>query len=385
MKRSEKLLLLFAACLSTIVLAVINSSHGSMMESITNHYLGGDGASQGYPNTAMQVGCIIAVLLFMFFGGKLAKSGKTLLLVISAALIAVCMMVLGAAPSFAVFVLTFAFIGLAYGAIDVVASALVADAYGSSSAGMMCLLHGSHGAAGIVAPLLVGAGLSALAPEKWSTIYIFTGVFVAFVLVYVLIVFVLGRKSGANAPKQSSKGFIPFDKKLIPIALPILFYGVYLVGMISYTEQYETSLREGGTTVTLSLLYLGLTASRLALPLLHIPPRMYLRFAPIISSVLLAVGIISGNSLVYIICASLAALISGGFIPVAISEACVLLPESTTGASTWMNLLMMTGNMVSPPLIGAISGSFGIGAALFVPAAALALAAACSFIKITEK
>lgn len=378
MKKSHKLLLLLSACASTIVLAVINSSFGPMLGPVTEHYLDGDGASQGYPNSAMQAGCIAAVILLMLFGGRLTVKAKTLLLTVSAAVMCVGMILLGTSPSFTTFVLLFAFVGLAYGAADVTSSALVADAYGESSSGMMCLLHGSHGAAGIAAPILVSAVLAS--SDKWSLPYTLIGVFILAIAVFLLIVF-----AKENTPDSvSGSSFVPFDKALLPIALPIFFYGIYLVGMINYTVRYESTLieREDGAALTLSMLYLGLTASRLILPLLHIKPTLYLRISPILSAVLLAVGVALGNGVVYIVCAALSSFIAGAFIPVAISEACELMPGRTTGASTWMNLAMLAGNGIASPLIGAVSGSLGLGIAMMIPPTALLLAFAASFISV---
>lgn len=378
MKKSHKLLLLLSACASTVVLAVINSSFGPMLGPVTEHYLDGDGASQGYPNSAMQAGCIAAVILLMLFGGRLTVKAKTLLLTVSAAVMCVGMILLGTSPSFTTFVLLFAFVGLAYGASDVTSSALVADAYGESSSGMMCLLHGSHGAAGIAAPILVSAVLAS--SDKWSLPYTLIGVFILAIAVFLLIVF-----AKENTPDSvSGSSFVPFDKALLPIALPIFFYGIYLVGMINYTVRYESTLieREDGAALTLSMLYLGLTASRLILPLLHIKPTLYLRISPIVSAVLLAVGVALGNGVVYIVCAALSSFIAGAFIPVAISEACELMPGRTTGASTWMNLAMLAGNGIASPLIGAVSGSLGLGIAMMIPPTALLLAFAASFISV---
>ncbi len=381
MKKSHELLLLLSACASTVVLAVINSSFGPMLGPITEHYLDGDGASQGYPNSAMQAGCIAAVVLLMLFGGKLTVKAKTLLLTLSAAVMCIGMILLGTSPSFAVFVLLFAFVGLAYGAADVTSSALVADAYGEASSGMMCILHGSHGAAGIAAPIVVSAVLSGT--DKWSLPYTVIGVFIMAIAAFLFAVFAK-EKSRDGA---SGGAFIPFDKALLPIALPIFFYGIYLVGMINYTVRYESTLigRDESAALTLSMLYLGLTASRLVLPLLHVKPTLYLRISPVASAVLLGAGVAAGNGIVYIVCAALSSLIAGAFIPVAISEACKLMPGRTTGASTWMNLAMLAGNGIASPMIGAVSGSLGLGAAMMIPPIALALAFVTSFIRVAKK
>lgn len=384
MKNIKKLPILLAACFSTIILAIINSSFGSMLGPITEYYLDGDGASQGYPNSAMQIGCIIAVVALVFFGSRLRLGGKILLLIVSAATMAAGMFILGMAPSFTVFVLIFAVVGLAYGASDVTSSAIVADAYGEKSADMMCLLHGSHGAAGIIAPIIVSAVLAKVGGERWSLPYTLIAVFIIFVIVYLLVLYFGTSKNTNSEPKEEVKAnsLVIFDKKLLPIALPILFYGTYLVGMISYTERFEGTLSDpGAKTLTLSLLYVGLTASRLLLPLLHIKPKTYLRVAPIISAVMLLLAVVSGNIVIYVIFASISALVSGAFIPVAISCACEMLPGNTTGASTLMNLSMLIGNGISAPLIGAVSGAFGLSVGMFIPVTALTLAFVCSFLK----
>ncbi len=139
---------------------------------------------------------------------------------------------------------------------------------------------------------------------------------------------------------------------------------------------------ERQSLVTLSLLYLGLTASRLSLPavsrLTGLSPRTYLAVAPFISALLLGVGVLSENVTLYIVLSALSALVAGAFIPIAISTACELMAGNTTGASTYMNLAMLIGNSISPPLIGAIGGAFNMGAGLLVPVTALILCGVCA-------
>lgn len=389
MKNVKKLPILLAACFSTVILAIVNSSFGPMLQPITDFYLNGDGASQGYPNSAMQAGCIAAVIILVFAGGRLRLKEKLALLAICASVMSVSLFLLGTSPSFTVFVCLFAVVGLAYGASDVTASALVADTYGEGSANMMCLLHGSHGAAGIAAPIAISAVLSGCG-ENWSLPYSLIALFVAAVLVYLLILTVCFFKKSGSAEETDTKTertpFLKPDKRLVSIALPILFYGIYLVGMISYTERYEYALRgKEASAVTLSLLYLGLTLCRLLLPLLRIDNDAYLRFSPVISAVLLGAGVLSNNAVAYMILSSLSALVSGAFIPVAISSACRLMPDNTTGASTVMNLSMLVGNGISAPLIGAAFKYLGIRSGMLIPVLTLILSFAFSFLKMGDE
>lgn len=385
MTQRKKLPFLVAACLSTIVLAIVNSSFGTMLAPITENYLDGEGASRGYPNSAMQIGCIAAVLVLAVLGGRLKCKGKLILLAISALVMSLGMFFLGGEPTlFAVFVGVFAVVGLAYGTIDVISSALVADVYGESASGMMCLLHGSHGAAGIIAPIIVASVLSRA--EKWTLPYTLIGVFVVCVIVYLSVLYVFGRHGLSGTETKTDAPSAGFDKKLIPTALAICFYGVYLVGMICYTESYETHLSVGGGKVmTLSLLYLGLTACRLLLPVIQrvsgITPRTYLAFAPFISAALLFAGVICGNATAYVVLSALSSLIAGAFIPIAISVACEIMAGNTTGASTYMNLAMLIGNSVTSPLVGAVGGAFGIGIGMLIPPTALVICGIFSCIK----
>lgn len=373
----KKFPFLLAACLSTIVLAIVNSSFGTMLTPITENYLDGESASRGYPNSAMQIGCIVAVLALAFLSRRLKGNGKLLLISASAAVMAISMLILGTAPPFVAFVAIFAVVGLAYGTIDVLSSALVADIYGESASGMMCLLHGSHGAAGIIAPIAVAFVLSNT--KKWSLPYTLIGVFVICVLAYLILLFAFEKHPSPVTSQKSDSVSAGFDKKLIPFALAICLYGCYLVGMICYTESYETSLLSSSDTkvLTLSLLYLGLTASRLSMPALRkffkFEAKVYLAFSPFVSSLLLFAGVLSKNATAYIILSALSAFVAGAFIPIAISLACEIMPGNTTGASTYMNLAMLLGNSVSSPLIGAVGGAFGIGTGMLIPPAALVL------------
>lgn len=377
MKQSKKLPFLIAACLSTVVLAIINSSFGPMLAPITENYLDGESASRGYPNSAMQIGCIVAVLLLAVVGGRLNGRRKLFLMSVSMAVLTATMLALGTSPAFLVFVAIFAVVGLAYGTVDVLSSALVADVYGESASGMMCLLHGSHGAAGIIAPIVIASVLSNF--EKWSLPYTLIGGFVLCVLAYLILLFALGGRKLSQESASAASTPVRFDKKLIPFAASICLYGIYLVGMICYTESYETSLmsESDAKALTLSLLYLGLTVSRLSMPDLRkffkLSSRTYLTFAPFIASGLLFIGVLSQNGTVYIIMSAISSFVAGAFIPITISLACELMVGNTTGASTYMNLAMLIGNSVASPLIGAVGGAYGIGIGMIIPPVALAV------------
>ncbi len=392
MKKAKKFPFLLAACLSTVILAIINSSFGVMLVPMTEHYLDGEGASRGYPNSAMQIGCIVAVLTLAVLGGRVKGNGKTLLLAASALVMAASMLALGGEPSsFVLFVGIFAVVGLAFGVIDVISSALVADVYGESASGMMCLLHGSHGAAGIIAPIIITFILSK--NDSWGALwtlpYTFVAGFVVFVLIYLSALYLASRKKAtAHSPVSADEAKLTaknsgFDRALLPVALAIALYGVYLVGMINYTEVYENSLDpEKQKLFTLSLLYVGLTVSRLVLPTVSritgLSSRTYLAFAPIISSALLFGGILAGNATVYIVLSAISSLIAGAFIPIALSVGCEIMAGNTTGASTYMNLAMLIGNSVSSPLIGAVGGAFGMNIGMLIPATAILLCGVCA-------
>lgn len=384
MQTKKKTPFLIAACLSTVVLAIVNSSFGTMLAPITEHYLDGEGANRGSPNSAMQIGCIVAVLLLAFFGARLRGKGKLTLLAVSAAVMSFALTALGNEPSFIAFVGIFAVVGLAYGTIDVISSALIADVYGNRASGMMCLLHGSHGAAGIVAPIIIAFILEHSA--KWTLPYTLIGSFVTCVLVYLAVLFAFGQRHLPETDAPADAPVAKFDKKLLPTAIAIGLYGVYLVGMICYTENYETTLiPEGKKALTLSLLYLGLTVSRLLMPVIErtckLTPRVYLAYAPFISAALLFAGVMSGNAVAYIILSALSAFVAGAFIPIAISVACEIMTGNSTGASTYMNLAMLIGNSVASPLIGALGGAFGIGLGMLIPPLALTV---CGFFAFTS-
>ncbi len=92
---------LLAACASTVILAIVNSSFGVMLAPITDGYLdGGQSASRGYPNSAMQIGCIVAVLLLAVLGKNIKGGGKTLLLGASALVMMLSQHNHGKAPTY---------------------------------------------------------------------------------------------------------------------------------------------------------------------------------------------------------------------------------------------------------------------------------------------
>ena len=151
------------------------------------------------------------------------------------------------------------------------------------------------------------------------------------------------------------------NRTLASITALAFFFGLFFGGVNTWIiwfvqKTYDPKLGD----ITLSLVYLGVTAGRLLTPLTGIRPMPYLKTTGFIAWALLSVALITGSGVATAALTCVAFLLSGSMLPFAINEACARNRENTMLASTIFFLALYVGQAVSAPLIGAIEARAGV-------------------------
>lgn len=369
---------LYALCvfLCLILFALFSTSQGVLLTPIVAHY-GLTESQQGAPNAALNIGCAVALLTSLLVMGRASKPKMML-----TAFVLTILFILPNAlkPSFAVLTVMYLLVGVAVGYIDTLASSAMADLFqGKMAARMMGALHAMFGIGGMISPVAMGAlmknGLD------WNQVYlVLAGVGAVFAL------FVLpvgrgwvrdvtdGKTESLKLSKEMLKKFF-LSREQILLLVSVLMYAYYLGGVTVWTERYidiELNNAQLGAAA-LSLFWLGMTVCRLTAPLVRISPLRYIQGAGVISAVVLAAGILSGNA--YIMCAAavLSALLAGAVIPMILHVSCERFPVNTMLATTVVLLCVYAGQALGPVVIGQMEGALSIGSGLLTCAAAVGL------------
>ena len=382
MTKRQIWILTASVCLSAVFLATVNSSHGALLSPMISHY-GLSSSQQGYPNSAQNIGCIVAMFTSLWVIGRLRKQT---LLTAAVGLMALLMLPLSLLPPFPVYLGLYALVGVAYAYMDAIASSMIADLHtGKNSARMMCVMHACHGLSGIVSPLLLGAalGVDGNMPRAYLAVLAIGAVTLAFL--WPVNARVHLSEAAARPEPLSKRQLAAFfgNPTLRALAIAILFYGVHLSGMIVWIDRYvEVGLQSTLGALALAFLYAGLTGSRLIVPLLRVRPMTYICFSCLLSAALMILGLCVGNAVVMCACVLACSLVSGALVPVILGTACAGFSSNTLLASTLMNLCMLAGNCISSPLIGMIESRAGMGWGMAVCAVALVAAAAAPALRL---
>jgi fucose permease len=295
-------------------------------------------------------------------------------------------------PGYGAFIAFNLLFGVALGVMDTLLSSSMADLYtGRRAVAMMSVLHACYGIGGIVSPIVYGAILKGGAP--WNNVYLSTMALGFLLIVFMAPVSLRQSKLPASADIQATglitlSGIKEFfrNRQLAALTAFALFFGLFFGGINTWIIRFvNVTYSEKLGDLTLSLVFLGVTAGRLATPLTGIGQMAYLKtmgfFAWALLSAALLIG--SGPATVALIC--LAFFLSGSMLPYALNVACQLNRKNTMLASTLLFLAMYIGQAICAPLIGAIEARAGLPVAMEICYLFVAASSACALIGAGRK
>ena len=337
---------------------------------------------QGLPASVYSVGLMLAMLLALALTGRVRKP---LLLLIAFVASIVTLLPQSLIPAFGVFLALNVLMGIAFGLLDSLVSANMADLHtGRRGAIMMSMLHASYGIGGMVAPMaysgLLRSGMA------WNMLFVAAAAAGGVLLIYVGPVsvkqtLVSEEQTGAGTKITLStlKEFFA-DRTMIAYIAVLFSFAVFFNGSINWMVRFvDTAYAStlGGTV--LSMLFVGVTAGRLLIPLMPIKPETFLKISGALYAVIMFAALIIGSDVATAVCCCIAYAIVGPIIPYVMSLACGRMPGNTLLVSTMMNLALAVGQIVIAPVMGAVEGALGIEYAMGF---AYIFAAICSVIAI---
>ncbi len=332
----------------------------------------------------------IGLLYFLFsgawaagaFGGGLVteRLGRRSVLTLAAALIAVGLIGLGLAPSWAIFLVAALPGGLGAGMIDGGGNGLFLDLFPSSRGRALNLLHVFFSLGALTAPLT--SGLLVENGVEWRSILIATGLAAVPVSVLFAIVRMPGGRRERPQPRRpdamASTGGPPrLAAPLLLMAFAIACYVASEVGVSNWLVRYLPAPLSVAT-LALTLYWVGIAVGRLVSSLLadRFDHRRFTLACALGLAVILFGAILVPSLPVSIGLFALAGVASGPIFPMIIALGGERYRDRSTAVSGFLGGTGVIGSIVYPSIMGLLSVTVGLTVAMLGNAV---LALACAF------
>jgi len=327
-----------------------------MLTSWIEHYRL-EAAAQGALGSAQSAGMTTALLILIWQAGRITKNT---IITFSLIALVVLLFVVSLMPPFALLVAIYCLVGIFYGSVSSLMSAVISDLYyGKDSSKYMSRLHGVFGVGGLCLPFLFRALLDG--GLYWNiTIRV-----IVFILAAIMVMFVILSRYSLKSivlPKNSNQKITRGDLKMffrsgtnILLILSILFYGthqsVIMIWLIRYVEVFLES--PALSSLALSLYWAGVTLTRLFIhKLLPIPPIKILFIGNFIAAVMICAGVLSGSAVVVAVLTFVMGFANGTSVPVIISACCSDNDCNTLLPTNVINISLYTSFFLSPLAVG---------------------------------
>ncbi len=365
-----------------------NNIVGPVLGDIMRHYairLDGGGLMSMYQN----IGGTAAIILFSFIMDRL---NKTAAFTGPMFCIALSLLLIGTAPSYAVFMLLFLFFGISFSTMDMMGNALVADVQHERSGSALSLMHGIASIGAVAAPLIAGGITQTGLP--WQTVYTAVGCFMLIILAVYTAVSLYARKSlKADKPahfhskeKGAAKRFLT-DRGVWVAVLCTLMFGGYQSGILVWVSQYFKEVFGSGQLAAglgLTAYWLGAGIVRLLFGIVPSLQRLKTRpvniYGSIIAGVMLALGILVRDYTVMLVCVFLSGALNAPLLPRTMGLVCGWYCKNSGLSSSAVFGALYLAYSFFPLLMGTLAYAWGMDMLMVVPAVCTVLAGVASML-----
>lgn len=331
---------------------------GTLLPGIITHY--GLSLTQASSlNTLYEAANAGAMVMALFVLDRLPK-GK--LLVLLGFLFGLILILHGRAPTFAVLLGVRLVMGVVGSLLDNLCSSYISDLYGAHRARYISILHTLYAIGSMLAPKFAALYY---ARGGWSLAYLISGGAMALTgVLAALILSILGFPKPTDREEKASASPIPYremfrSRNLLWLGVvSILIAGQFYVTI--WLSTYLDWLDKGLYTVEfcstiMTALYLGMILSRVGLAAISekIGAARYLKWASLLSSLLLIGLLLIQKPMVWLVGAFLYGLISGAMFTARIVLSCQEFPQYSSTASAFTGVFAALGSVCFNFLMGA--------------------------------
>ena len=247
---------------------------------------------------------------------------------------------------------------------------------------MMCLLHTMFGLSSVLCPALYGRLIRGGLP--WRDVYLCVSGAAVLLVLFLSAAALLARGSGGKVLAKEKRlspqamGGILRQGALPWLLAAMACHGIFLAGLNTWINRYVgVTLASDLGDLALSFLFFGVMASRLLVSFLPVPVVRYVRWGGVAAGLLLLAALPFHSAVLLCAALSAAGLAFGALIPCMLDLSCREVPESSMLATTAMGLSLYLGQIVAPPLVGALEAAVGLHAGIALCGGFMLLTSLC--------
>lgn len=350
---------------------------GTLLPGIITHY-GLDLTQGAAVNTLYETGNAISMVAALFVMDRLDK-GRVLHL--TSLLFGLVLIVHGVAPAFSLFLGTRLLLGLIGSLLDNTCTSYISDLYGDHRARYISILHTLYAIGSMLAPKFAAL---CYAKGGWTLAYLVSGCAMAAVAALAMVLFrflgfptlaVTGSGKAAPIPYRTifrSRNLLWLSVTSILIAgqfYVTIWLSTYLDWLDSavYTVDFCSSI--------MTALYLGMILSRLGLAAISekVGAAVYLKWASLLSSVLLIALLLIQRPMAWLVGAFFYGLISGAMFTSRLVLSCQEFPQYSATSSCFTSVFAALGSVGFTSLMGMAADAGWYTQAMIVNAVLVAL------------
>ena len=301
-------------------------------------------------------------------GGTLLtqRLGRRPVLAGGVALAVVGLIVLASAPTWLLFVVGVIPFGAGCGTIDGAANGLILDLFPDARGRALNLLHFCFSAGALASPTIVGQAVEAGVP--WRMLLIATAIAaLPLAVLFARTAMPHGRHAGGSAPPGAEQvGRLLFDRILLVLGIAIACYVASEVGISNWLVRFLETAPLGLATTALTLYWAGLTVGRLGSA--RIGDRFdHTRFATLASvatGIFILLAVAAPSTGLSIVLFGLAGVCSGPIFPLIVAIGGDRYPDRSAAVGGYLAGAAVVGGISYPPVMGFLSVTIGLPAAM---------------------
>lgn len=367
----------FSVYIGALIFCMCLNLTGSVLNDIMTDY-NIDLSNGGLMTFFQYIGSLAAIFVLSFVADRFKKP---VILMCAFAVVAVSLFFISGFQAFTLFMTLYFIFGAAMGTADTLNSAVLADLYPNKIEIMLSLLHGVCGIGATLIPIIsvfVGS-------RNWQGLY--KGVaFVLFgVVALQLITYRRNKASVDSCYKKPSKEAeqlpsrkVMSDKNIVLAFLSTIFFALSQGGVFTWVVKYGTDVfPEAGEmlwALLLSFFWLGTTICRLSFGLIPkldtLNSKKVIIYGQILSGVVLLIGVISGNYIVFLISVTLCGLFNGETLPKIVGLMSNWYPNNKGFCSSISFMALYIGDATAAIVMGIIGAAFSMQVMMLLPVAA---------------
>jgi fucose permease len=290
------------------------------------------------------------------------------------ALAAIGLAVLSTAGLWPIFVLGAVPFGIGCGTLDGAGNGLILDLFPDRRGRALNLLHFCFSSGALACPAVVGRAVEAGVP--WQALLGATAIVAAPIAVlFTRAAMPSGRHTPADSRVVAGPRFL-LDRTLLALGIAIACYVGSEIGVSNWLVRFLAAAPLSVATTTLTLYWAGLTVGRLAAARIgdRFDHTAFASLASLVTGVLIALAVVAPSLELSIVLFAAAGVSSGPIFPLIVAVGGERFPDRSAAVGGYLAGAAVVGGISYPPVMGIMSVTIGLPAAM-VGTGALALLA----------